>query len=131
MSNLGALYRVHVDNPGHYQDSPQTDVLVDGRDWSAMELKEFPPTASVTATRFMVWYALQRQGLTRRSWEQFNTIDCIRIDALDDEQDGEGEQDGLDPGQPTTNGRAGSTSRSPRANRSTARQGSSSGQTGT
>jgi hypothetical protein len=131
MTALGARYRVSVDNPSAYNDQPAPEVTVDGRDWSAMELKEFPPTASVTATRYMTWHALQRQGVTRRSWEQFNATDCIRVDALDDDTEGEGEQDSLDPGRPATNGRDESISRSRRANRSTASPASSTGQTGT
>jgi hypothetical protein len=105
------------------------EIHTDQRDWAAMEAKEFPRGAIVTAVRFIAYNAMRREGLTRRSWEQFNTSDCVDIDDVTPPvaaTDGEDEQ-GLDPGPTAPNDAGDSTSRSSRASRSKARQGSSAG----
>jgi hypothetical protein len=99
------------------------EVHTDGRDWAAMEAKQFPPGALVTATRFLAYNAAKREGLVRMSWEQFNLTKCVLVDTIDQgdgDEDGEDEK-GLDPGRPTTNEPAASTSRSSAVNRTRAR----------
>lgn len=124
-------YRIYLDN------GDDLAVHTDGRDWAAMEAKQFGPGAILTSVRFMAYNAAKREHGYKRSWEQFNGIDCVHIDDItpdtdgdEDDQDQEGEK-GLDPGPTTSNASGASTSRSPRANRSTGRAGSSTGTTGT
>jgi hypothetical protein len=100
------------------------EVHTDGRDWAAMEAKQFPPGSLVTAVRFLAYNAAKREGLVRMSWEQFNLTKCVLVDLIGqddtDDEDSEGEK-GLDPGRPTTNEPAESTSRSSAVNRTRAR----------
>jgi hypothetical protein len=110
-------------------DGQTHDVRTDQRDWAAMEAREFPRGAIVTAVRYIAYNAMRREGLTRRSWEQFNTTDCVGLEDVTpatDDTDSEDEQ-GLDPGPSTPNGAAGYNSPSRRANRSKARAASSAG----
>jgi hypothetical protein len=122
-------YLVHVENPGQYGGDTPVHVDTDGRDWAAMEAKQFPPSALLTSVRFLAWHALWRTAVTRRTWEQFNRNDCTQVDlppadaAEPDDVDGEDEQ-GLDPGPTEANAAGGSTSQSRRGNRSKAPRGS-------
>lgn len=129
MSKVGSRYRVYL------EDGTEFEVDTDERDWAAMEARDFPRGALLTAVRFNVWNAAKRAGLTRRSWEQFNTIDCVRVEDVSDdaagaEDDQEGQQS-LDPGQTTTNGPGVSTSPSSAASRTKVRLESSTGTRGT
>lgn len=111
-AGTGRTYLVHVDDPAKYDGAETLEVTTDGRDWAAMEARQFPPNALLTIVRFLAWNALKREGKTRRSWEQFNLIDCTNIEDItpeDSDADGEDEQR-LDPGPTRRKGRAGSTS---------------------
>lgn len=125
-------YVVTVDDPGPYGGDNPIDVHTDGRDWAALEAKQLPPNALLTSVRFLAWNALFRQQRTRRTWQQFNTLDCLQITVApnDDADEQEGEQ-GLDPGQTGQNAADGSASPSRPGNRSRGRAGSSAGTTGT
>lgn len=121
-------YLVEVDEPGFYGGDSPLEVDTDGRDWAAMEAKQFPPGSLLTSVRFLAWHALWRQQRTRRTWEQFNRNDCTNIsvaggDTDDGEQGSEGEQ-GLDPGPTPANAAGGSTSPSRPGNRSKGRRAS-------
>lgn len=110
----------------------QFDVSVDQRDWAAMEAQDFPASAGVLATRYMVYNAARRAGLYNGAWDRFNKTDCLSVDlvepdaaAADDDPDDpdagadpdeSGDEQGPDPTTSTpgpTDQSADSTSRSP------------------
>jgi hypothetical protein len=124
-SKVGATYLVTLD------DGTEHEVITDGRDWAALEAKQFPPGSLLTSVRFMAYNAMKRNGQTKRSWEQFNTADCVSIDDISpDDEDAEDEKR-LDPGKRAPNGTAESTSRSSPGSRTRGRAASSNGTTGT
>lgn len=113
------------------EDGTVHEVATDQRDQAAMEAKQFPPGSLLTMCRFIIWNAMKRQGLTRRSWEQFNNTDCVHTENITEtEEEGEGEKR-LDPGLSAPSGPGGSTSPSPAGSRSPGPAASSTGTTGT
>lgn len=112
------MYEVQVENPEAYGGQETLQVETDGRDWAAMELREFPPSAKVTMARFMAWSALRRGEHTKRTWEQFNQRDCVTV-LIVDQGDSEDEQS-VDPGQRAASDDSESTSLPSRASRSKA-----------
>jgi hypothetical protein len=101
-------------------DSTVHEVETDGRDWAAMEAKQFPLTARLTMVRFMVFKAMVRSAGYRRSWEQFNDQDCVYVEDITPVETDSEDEESLDPGPTATNGPAGSTSPSRPGSRSTA-----------
>jgi hypothetical protein len=76
-------------------DGSDFEVTADQRDWAAMEAKEFPPAATATRVRFMVWSAARRAGQIKDGWERFNSTTCVSVEAQEDESE---DEEGLDPG---------------------------------
>lgn len=75
-------------------DDSTEEVAIDQRDWCAMEAKEFPESAFITARRFMIWNALHREGRTKDSFEKWNTRTCIHVEAKNEEESATPEVEG-------------------------------------
>lgn len=91
-------------------------VVIDQRDFAALEAQEFPERARVTMSRFLAYSAMRRNKLTTATWEDFNGSKCVRVDDSEPDES-EGEQ-GLDPGQKAVPGASSSPSPSGPGSRS-------------
>lgn len=79
------------------QDGAELSASADQRDLAAVEAADV--TGPISRLRYTAWSALRRAGGTRLDWPEFNAV-CVEVVGIDggDEDEGEGEQDGLDPG---------------------------------
>jgi hypothetical protein len=68
-------------------DGSEHQVEVDQRDWAAMEAREFPESAMVTKTRYLVWNSMRRNKLTGFSWAVFNESGCVMVNDTPDEEE--------------------------------------------
>lgn len=111
-------------------DGRELTVSSDQRDWAAMEAQEFPEAAIATRARYFAFNSMKRAGLYNGRWDRFNDVDCVEVQAIDDEPAAEDTEDGqgLDPGPQGTPDV--STSRSP-AKRAARSRRSSGGTRGT
>jgi hypothetical protein len=98
MTRLNIAMLVVLDN------GEELKVAADARDWSAMEMREFPAGAVETRQRFLAWAYLKRTGAYPKTWERFNTVDCVDASGVGDADvsDESEDEQGLDPGQAGT-----------------------------
>jgi hypothetical protein len=112
-------------------------VVADQRDLSLLELQPWHGQGKqVMTVRHMAYTAMLRQGLVPAgtTWERFNSTLCVDVVGVIEDQgddDEQGDEQGLDPGQTTTPVISSSSSRSSRGSRSPARPGSKAGTPGT
>lgn len=80
----------------------ETLVVADQRDYAAAEaLEGVFQRRPHTWVRAIAYAACIRTGKYVGTWEQFNSQDCIEAS---DQEAPAGDDDGLDPGRPTTDG---------------------------
>lgn len=76
-------------------DGRTLNVIIDQRDYAAVEAQEIDPRAQRNIwMRFLGFNALSRTKQYSGSWEQFNTVDAVEV--MSEAPDGD--EDGLDPG---------------------------------
>jgi len=86
-------------------DDTEHQVDIDQRDHAAAEAMDLGPDSGkrVTRMRYLGWSAARRAGVTKSTWEKFNTTECVAVDVSPDYQppgDDEQSADHLDPGRP-------------------------------
>lgn len=83
---------MHIEYEVTMVDGEKHKVVVDGRDYAAMEVQEFPLAAIVTKSRYLAWRAMTRQQLTTVPFKKFNEDQCAGVKDItpDDEDGGEG-----------------------------------------
>ena len=88
-------------------DGRMLSLTVDQRDYAALEAADIGPDQPHTYGRHLAYTAACRAGLYSKSWEDFNTRDCVETIHASKLADAEGDEDGLDPTQaPPTAGSA-------------------------
>lgn len=116
------MSRTRVELEVELDDGSKHLVVVDQRDFAKWEVQpeaDADGDRTITRMRYLAWSAMTRQQLTDSKWPEFNERLCVDVGVPD--QDGEGEQEGLDPGQSTTGATTSSTSPGSAGSRSPAR----------
>lgn len=78
------------------------EVVSDQRELAKLEAADLPDGPH-TSARYVVWAAMKRRGLYTGTWPDFNDRDCLEVTNADTDDD-QGDEQGLDPGSPTTSG---------------------------
>lgn len=79
-------------------------VTSDQRDLAAWEAhKDYRPLTRHLVARFVAWSAMRRNEQYDGTWHDFNTRDCLEVESLVVD-DGQEDEQGLDPGTSTTGG---------------------------
>jgi hypothetical protein len=93
--------RISLELVAEMADGKEHKVVADQRDYARWEVQpDHDESRYHLKARFLAWSAMTRQGLTSTPFSRFNADECIEVHADDDEQNSEGEQGCLDPGQP-------------------------------